>query len=316
MSKEMGKILLKSKELLDPAVKVPGVALMPLAEGMGNTLCPSIVGDVQPVLRAALAESPFINLRNADLSAQALERLPEEARGNTLPVEAELWADVAMDLQADLLITGRVVGKNPPEEGREHATWDYLLEFEAFQVDAKRKEFERIYRSRLTYNAVKDPTLTRKEGDFEAIYLPAHAGEIPLLVSQIRFFDLNPVLLGGHLWESETVLQYGKKELDGAYFPTGFYVDSPLAHVRRFSEEYLKRFAQRPDLLAAQAYDAAGILLKALERASDPEDIARKILLTRQYDGVSGRTDFDGKAEAEKTVPILRIKDGRYEQVQ
>jgi hypothetical protein len=294
----------------------PAVALMPLAEGMGNTLCPSIVGDVQPVLRAALAESPFITLRSADLARQALELLPEEARGNTLPVEADHWAEVALDLQANLVVTGRIVGRNPPEEGREHPTWDYLLELEAFQMDAKRKKFDRIYRSRLTYNAVKDPSLTRKEADFEALYLPAHAGEIPLLVSQIRFFDMNPVLLGGHLWEGETVLQYGKKELDGAYFPTGFYVDSPLAHVRRFSEDYLKRFAARPDLLAAQAYDAAGILMKALERASDREDLARKILLTRQYDGVSGRTDFDGKAEAEKSVPILRIKDGRYEQVQ
>jgi hypothetical protein len=279
-------------------------------------LCPSILEGVNATLREALADQPGVTLRSDDLIQQALDRIPSEALGNTFTPSADQWMEVFEELQCNLLITGRVVGAAGEEEGVSRSTWDYAMQFEAVRLNSRKGTLSKVHKGTLTYRAYKDPTLTRANSDFQALYLPAHASEVPLLASQIHFYDLSPVFLGGHLWEAENVLDHGRKEVEGAYFPTGFYVDSPKGSVKKFAEDYQRKYSERPDLLAAQAYDAARMFLQALDASDDREDLPRKLLSIRDFDGVTGKTSFEGKGEAEKVVPILRIKNGKYEQVQ
>jgi branched-chain amino acid transport system substrate-binding protein len=158
--------------------------------------------------------------------------------------------------------------------------------------------------------------MIRANSNYQALFLPSHAREIPLLVSQIHFYNLSPVFLGGHLWETDTLLQEAGKDMDGAYFVTGFYGDSSQATARKFSDDYLGKFAKHPDLWAAQAYDAARLLLQAADLSNSREDIRANLLGIKDFDGASGKTTFGGHGEADKLVPILQIKDGKYQQVQ
>ena len=134
--------------------------------------------------------------------------------------------------------------------------------------------------------------------------------------AQIRFYNLNPVFLGGHLWGNESIFQEGGKDLEGSYFVSAFYVDSQQASVKKFAEDYLKKFAKRPDLLAAQAYDAARLLLKAMESSGNRDAIHNELSHIRDFEGVSGRTTFGGHGEADKAIPVLKIQNGKFSQVQ
>ncbi|HMD68323.1 MAG TPA: ABC transporter substrate-binding protein, partial [Chitinivibrionales bacterium] len=67
-----------------------------------------------------------------------------------------------------------------------------------------------------------------------------------------------------------------------------------------------------PDALASLAYDAAVILLSAIERTGslDP-DALKEAIRTGSVAGVSGNITFDEKRNPIKSAVILRIQDGK-----
>jgi ABC-type branched-subunit amino acid transport system substrate-binding protein len=320
IGKEIGKILLKAKEAVTDSAPVsaptPAIAFAPFIEGLTNTTCPSVVKSVNDDIQGFLKAQTDYVVRNTDLIQQAMTRLPVEFKGTTLPVNADQWTEIAPDMQASLVIAGRVVETNPPNDWSDHPTFDFIVGFDAFQLDPKKNAFVKIYQGCTKYSAFKPSNLVRTNSSYQALYLPAHSVEIPSLAAQVHFYDLNPVLLGGHLWQNETALAEGAKDMEGAYFVTGFYVDSEQGTAKKFVDDYMKRFAKRPDLLAAQAYDAARLLLQATATSSSRDDIHNQLLTIKDFDGVSGKTTFGGHGEAEKVVPILRIQGGKYQQVQ
>ena len=55
--------------------------------------------------------------------------------------------------------------------------------------------------------------------------------------------------------------------MDGAVFTAGFFTDDPSENAQNFVKAYEEKFGSEPDMFAAQAYDAAMILLTALKNA-------------------------------------------------
>ena len=320
ISKEMGKIFLKVKDLSDSSGVVgaatPVAAYAPMVEGLSNTICPSVAQDVDAAVRDAFKTQAGVAFRSDDLVKQSMSRLPIELKGTTLTATADQWNEVAQDLQATLLITGHIVEPTPQNDWTAHSTWDYNVHFEAFWINPKTGNMEKIYQSKLPYSLFKPCTITQGNAAYQAIYLPAHVGEVPLLASQIHFYALNPVFLGGHYWGNEGNLQEAAKDLEGTYFTPGFYVDSQEGTVKKFAEDYLTKFAKRPDLVAAQSFDAARLLLQAANLSNNREDIHNNLLGIKDFDGVSGKTTFGGHGEADKLVPVLQIKGGKFNQVQ
>lgn len=320
LGKEAEKVLLKVKDLRDSSsVKTtdpPVVGFVPMVEGLGNTLCPTIAKDVDDAVRDAFKGKDSFTFRSDDIVKQSLSRLPIELKGNTLTATADQWAEVAQDMQANIILTGHIVEPTPENDWTTYPNWDYNIHFEAFWVDPRKNQMVRFYQSNIPFKPFKPASLVRAQGGYQALYLPAHAAEVPLLTSQIHFYDLNPIFLGGHLWDNEALLQDGAKDLEGSYFVTGFYVDSQQSTTKKFVEDYLKKFAKRPDLYAAQAYDAMRLLIQAANPSVTRDDIHTNLLQIKGFDGVSGSIDFAGKSEAEKLVPIIKIQDGKYQQVQ
>jgi len=71
-----------------------------------------------------------------------------------------------------------------------------------------------------------------------------------------------------------------------------------------------------PDSLAAQAYDAAGMLYDAMKRANDLSGPAIRDALaqTKGYKGVTGDITMDEKRNPVKPAVVLKVgKGGKYE---
>jgi ABC-type branched-subunit amino acid transport system substrate-binding protein len=313
LQKEIRKVLLTYSASSNTGV---AVALVPLPEGLTNTPCPSIAADVRRILKGALDQASKLPVRNEDLVEQALTRLPDDVRGTTLPAKAEEWMDILREVQASLVIAGRIVETDPADEWGSDDTWDFAIEVEAWWPDPSKRGRMKTVKDRIPYSLYKAPEIVRRPVTYEALYLPAHTLEAPLLMTQIRFYDLNPVLLGGHLWEDKSILKDGGDWEKGAYFVTGFFAESPEEDVQSFVKSYQRKYASKPDLLAAQAYDAARMVLLALEGASGGEEVRRNLAGINGFKGVSGETSFHGGGEAEKKVPILKIENGKFKQVQ
>jgi branched-chain amino acid transport system substrate-binding protein len=151
----------------------------------------------------------------------------------------------------------------------------------------------------------------------DAIYVPAYYTEVGLIARQAREIGLTVPLLGGDGWDSEKLYEIGGVALEGSYFSNHYSVDDPSPRVQEFVGKFKKEYGgQLPDSLAAQAYDAAGMLFDAMKRATDLSGPAIRDALaqTKNYKGVTGDITMDDKRNASKPAVVLKIgKGGKYE---
>lgn len=108
-------------------------------------------------------------------------------------------------------------------------------------------------------------------------------------------------------------MEIGQEALEGGYFSSHYFVDSPEPRVRRFVQAYQARYGQLPDGLAASGYDAAGILFEAMKKAPtlEPSKIRDQLAQVKDFPGVTGVITIDADRNARKSAVILRIQKGR-----
>ena len=144
-------------------------------------------------------------MREDELVQQALTRLPTDAKGNTREVSADQWGEIAEDIRPPCW--SRVVFTvTNPDDWSEDTNWNYSLVIQAFQLSPKTNASVKVYQNRLTCGLYKSPDLVRSNTDIQALYLPAHTAEVPLLASQVRFYNLG----------SQTALRGCRREVRSA----------------------------------------------------------------------------------------------------
>ena len=156
-----------------------------------------------------------------------------------------------------------------------------------------------------------------KKSNPEALYVPGYYTDVGLIARQAREVGFSGPLLGGDGWDSEKLYEIGGDALLGCYFSNHYSVDDPSPRIQQFVARFKKAYGgQSPDSLAAQAYDAAGMLFDAMKRATDLSGPAIRDALaqTKNYPGVTGDISMDENRNASKPAVVLRIgKGGKYE---
>src|SRR4051812_7286432 len=151
----------------------------------------------------------------------------------------------------------------------------------------------------------------------QALYVPGYYTDVGLIARQAREVGLTIPLLGGDGWDSEKLYEIGGAALEGSYFSNHYSVDDPSPRIQEFVAKFKKAYGgQVPDSLAAQAYDAAGMLFDAMKRAKDitGPSIRDALAQTKDYRGVTGDITMDEKRNATKPAVVLKVsKGGKYE---
>ena len=151
----------------------------------------------------------------------------------------------------------------------------------------------------------------------QALYVPGYYTDVGLIARQAREVGLTVPLLGGDGWDSEKLYEIGGVALEGSYFSNHYSVDDPSPRIQEFVGKFKKEYGgQVPDSLAAQAYDAAGMLFDAMKRAKDLSgpSIRDALAQTKDYKGVTGDITMDDKRNATKPAVVLKVaKGGKYE---
>ncbi|MCH8157445.1 MAG: penicillin-binding protein activator, partial [Nitrospinae bacterium] len=130
------------------------------------------------------------------------------------------------------------------------------------------------------------------ELNYDAIFLPGFYDKVGLIVPQLVFYNVDTVtLLGTSGWNSPELIKIAGNYIRKGYFVDGFYVDSKRPEVNRFVTQFKSTFAEEPNILSAQSYDAARMFLKVIESgAQNRIQVREQLLRIRGFQGVSGRT--------------------------
>ena len=152
----------------------------------------------------------------------------------------------------------------------------------------------------------------------DVIFVPGYYTEVGLIARQARALGLNVPLVGGDGWDSPRLMQMGGEALAGGFFTTHFSPEDPDPQVQRFVADYRRLFGSPPDSFSATAYDAARIMLAAIERAPALERAAVRdsLAATEGFPGVTGPVTFNAERNAIKPIVVVRIGPGGRQTVE
>ena len=155
--------------------------------------------------------------------------------------------------------------------------------------------------------------------DFEALFIPDSSSRVKMITSQLAFYDVKGFqLLGTSLWHSPDLLKNGTEYLEEAIFVDSFFTNSFYPETSNFVDVYYTKYRREPENIEALAYDTAGMIISVLDNMEIKTrwQFAAALKKMNNYDGATGSIYFDSNRVAQKTPFILRVKDGKFEQVQ
>jgi len=125
------------------------------------------------------------------------------------------------------------------------------------------------------------------------------------------------VLLGTSLWNSPNLLKNGAGYLEGAIFADSFFKDGSYPKTYNFVDSYSTVYKREPENIEALAFDTAGMIFSVLENTNvkTRQELAAGLAKIGIYNGATGIIYFDSDRVSQKTPFIIRIKDGKFEQV-
>lgn len=151
----------------------------------------------------------------------------------------------------------------------------------------------------------------------DGVYLGMFYEDGAALLQQRRQLGMRMPFYGTtSLYEPKLVDLAGREATEGLRISSAFAPDSDDPRVRRYVEEYTRRFGNAPNQFSAVAFDSVGIMLAAVVRAGPNATRAQvrdELAKTKDFPGVTGLTTFDPETrEPNKTLTRMEVRDGRF----
>ncbi len=161
------------------------------------------------------------------------------------------------------------------------------------------------FRTQLTKLAARKP---------EAFYIPGYLKELITILRQKQELRIQARILSAYGFYDPKLLEHAASPAEGAIFTVPTYnPDSPEPLVRDFTAEFQVAYDEKPDIWAAQAYDAARIILRALQDgAQTGPQIRARIAAVRNFAGPSGLTSFDDAGDVQKPLRFMTVRNGQF----
>lgn len=150
----------------------------------------------------------------------------------------------------------------------------------------------------------------------DLVYLAAQPDDVALIVPTLRGAGLTAPILGGDgldIGEAWTKIDRASE----VYFTTHAYLgaDNPDPAVKAFRMAFAEAYpGVEPDAFAALGYDAARLLIAAIEsaRSTEPGAVRAALARTKDFAGVTGTISFAaGSRIPAKSVTIMKVDGGR-----
>jgi branched-chain amino acid transport system substrate-binding protein len=164
---------------------------------------------------------------------------------------------------------------------------------------------EKDFRTQLTKLKGKNP---------DALYIAGYYTEAAKIAQQAKEQGLDVAILGADGFYSPILVELGGDAVEGSVFTAGFFTDDPAENAQKFVKAFKSKFNEEPDMFAAQAYDAAMILLTAIENAGGVggEAHQKEMLKIKDYPGITGSTSFTPIGDVVKDIIILKVENGKF----
>jgi len=156
--------------------------------------------------------------------------------------------------------------------------------------------------------------LTRvKDKNPDVVYVPSYYGTAGLIVRQAADLGIDAVFIGADGWDSPQFVELAGDAAEGHFFTNHYTPADPKAEVQNLLAGYAAAYGgEVPDALAVLAYDAAKLLMNAIEAAGSTDSVAIRDALwaTEGFEGASGTFSFDENRNPVKSLVVNTFTGG------
>ena len=142
--------------------------------------------------------------------------------------------------------------------------------------------------------------------------------DVVKLAPQAVFHRIRTQMLGTGGWYNPRVPTEGKRYVSNAIISIGVQSDLESADWKNFEAAYKARYNSDPNRIAALGYDAAQLVIKAVEETGggDPAKLKKALFGVQNYNGLSGKISFDAHTGANSEAIIMKVTETGFMRVQ
>lgn len=147
----------------------------------------------------------------------------------------------------------------------------------------------------------------------DCLLIVANSMDASLVCQQIRKLDAATPIALSDWGATERLLELGGGAVEGVIVVQGFNRELRDPRYLAFQRDYLARYQQTPSHTAINGYDAAVVLMTALDNQRADQDLKQAILATKTFAGVQGEFRFDGFGDAVRfNTSISIVRDRQF----
>jgi branched-chain amino acid transport system substrate-binding protein len=179
---------------------------------------------------------------------------------------------------------------------------------EFFKADAEKKGIKILGFEGTEEKSNFDPIITPiKAKNPDLIYFGGIYEQAAPFFKQAREKGVKSKFMGPDGMDSSDLANIAGKAVLGMYYTSVAGPVTVYPQAKQFAEEYKKKFGKTPEPFAAQAYDAAAILIKAIEAVARAGKAPTREAVTAairdvKHTGVTGTVAFDAKGDPRKAL--------------
>src|SRR3990172_7341606 len=196
---------------------------------------------------------------------------------------------------------------------------------EFFKADAEKKGIKVIGFEGTEEKANFDPIITpMKAKNPDLVYFGGIYDQGAVFVKQMREKGVKATFLGPDGMDSSDFAKITGKAGVGSYYTTAAGPATVFPEAKKFIADHKAKFKKDPEPYATEAYDSAGVILKALESAIKAnkgdrptrEQVSKAVRATKGYKGLTGTITFDEKGDRAKAgyfiLQVLSEDPGKW----
>ena len=172
-------------------------------------------------------------------------------------------------------------------------------------------------------------TFTTKDRDFssqltkimesgaELFYTPQYYDEVPLIVAQAKELGWDKPIFGSDSWAGGDLASLCGDDCVGHRFTTHYAMVGATGKTKAFIDAYRAKYGSEPSDVGALAYDAAQMLIKAIENtggltgdlAEDRDNIKREMARIKDWPGTTGEMSFTPEGDPIKCAVVVEYNE-------
>ena len=153
-----------------------------------------------------------------------------------------------------------------------------------------------------------------KKDDPEVVYVSGYFFNGGPLVAQLRAGGVTAPIVGTEGFDTVNFVQIAKEAAEGVILTTSLDRDTTDPVMRKFIDDYKKRFNVGAEMVAASTHTAVNVLADAIRKAciDDPAKLRDAIAATKNMPSAVGTITFNNSREVYKAAQIQVIKGGEF----